>query len=55
MLFSNRYYVMSAWLLLHVYVLVDVLDFVIVLYKSGVFECILLCVRMIVATRVWFG
>ena len=33
----------SAWLLLHVYVLVDVLDFVIVLFQSGVFEYILVC------------
>ena len=31
----------SAWLLLHVYVLVDVLDFVIVLFRNGVFEYIL--------------
>ena len=31
----------SAWLLLHVHVLVDVLDFVIVLFQSGSFECIL--------------
>ena len=31
----------SAWLLLHVYVLVYVLDFVIVLFQSGVFEYIL--------------
>ena len=30
----------SAWLLLHVYVLVYVLDFVIVLFQSGVFEYI---------------
>ena len=31
----------SAWLLLHVYGLVDVLDFVIVLFQNGVFEYIL--------------
>ena len=31
----------SAWLLLHVYVLVDVLDFAIVLFENGVFEYIL--------------
>ena len=30
-----------AWLLLHVYVLVNVLDFVIVLFRSGVFDHIL--------------
>ena len=30
-----------AWLLLHVYVSVDVLDFVIVLFQSGAFEYIL--------------
>ena len=29
---------MSAWLLLHVHVLVDVLDFVVVMFKSSVFE-----------------
>ena len=32
---------MSVWLLLHVYILVDVLDFVIVLFQSGVFDYIL--------------
>ena len=31
----------SAWLLLHVYVLVNVLDFVIVLFQGGVFEYML--------------
>ena len=46
---------MSAWLLLHAYVLVDVLDFVIVLFQSGVVEYILFCVLVIVATRVCFG
>ena len=45
----------SAWLLLHVYVLVDVLDFVIVLFSSGAFEYILFCVRVVVATRICFG
>ena len=34
---------MSAWLLIHVCVLVDVLDFVIVLFQSSVFEYILVC------------
>ena len=32
---------MSAWLLQHVYVLVDILGFVIVLFQGGVFEYIL--------------
>ena len=32
---------MSEWLLLHVYALVDFLDFVAVLFQSGVFEYIL--------------
>ena len=32
---------MYAWLLLYVYVLGDVLDFVIVLFRSGVFEYII--------------
>ena len=32
---------MFAWLLLYVYVLVDVLGFVIVLFQSGVFEHVL--------------
>ena len=32
---------MFAWLLLYVYVLGDVLDFVIVLFQSGVFKYIL--------------
>ena len=35
------YYFVSAWLLLQVYVLVDVLDFVVVLFQSGVFEYLL--------------
>ena len=34
---------------------VDVPDFVIVLFQSGVFEYILYCVRVVVATRVWFS
>ena len=55
MVFSNTYYFVSAWFLLHVYVLVDVLDFVVVLYQSGVFEYISLCVLIVVATRVCFG
>ena len=41
MFFSNTYYFVTAWFLLHVYVLVDVLDFIIVLYQSDVFEYIL--------------
>ena len=41
MVFSNTYYFVTAWFLLHVYVLVDVLDFIIVLYQSRVFEYIL--------------
>ena len=32
--------------------LVDVVDFVIVLFRGGVFEYILFCVRVVVATRV---
>ena len=47
---SNTYYFVHAWLLLHVYVLVDILDFVIVLFQSGVLEYILFCVRVVVAT-----
>ena len=35
---SNTYDFASAWLLLHVYVLDDVVGFGIVLYYSGVFE-----------------
>ena len=42
-------------MLLHVYVLVDVLGFVIVLCQGGVFEHVLFCVRVVVATRVCFG
>ena len=42
--------VLPAWLLLHVYFLVDVLDFVIVLFRNGVCEYILFCVRVVVAT-----
>ena len=38
----------SAWLLLHVYVLVDILDLVIVLFQSGAF-------RVVDATRICFG
>ena len=38
---SNTCYFVSAWLLLHMYVLVDVLDFVIVLFQNGAVECIL--------------
>ena len=41
MVFSNTYYSVSAWSLLHVYVLVDVLDFVIVLFQNGVIKYIL--------------
>ena len=55
MVFSNTYFFVTAWFLLHVYVLVDVLYFVIVLYQSGVFEYIFVCVLMVVATRVCFG
>ena len=32
-----------VWLLLYVYVLGDVLDFVVVLFQSGVFKYILVC------------
>ena len=53
MVFSNTNYFVSAWLLLHVYVSVDVLDFVIVMFQSGVFEYLLFCVRVVVDTRVW--
>ena len=49
-MFLNKYYFVSAWLLLHVYVLVDVLDFVIVLFQNGVLEYIFFCVRVDVAT-----
>ena len=42
-------------MLLHGYVLVDVLGFVIVLFQSGVFEHALFCVRVVVAIRVCFG
>ena len=38
----------STWLLLYVYVFVDVLDFVIVLFQSGAFS-------VVVATRICFG
>ena len=50
MVFSNTYYFVSAWLLLHVHVLVDVLDFVIVLFQNGVLEYIFFCVHVDVAT-----
>ena len=39
--FLRFYNFVSAWLLLHVYVLVDLLDFVIVWFQSGGFEYIL--------------
>ena len=45
----------SAWMLLHVNVLVDVLRFVIVLFQSGVFEHVLFCVNVFVAICVCFG
>ena len=41
MLFFNTYPCVFAWLSLYVYVLVDVLDFVIVLFQNGVFKYIL--------------
>ena len=41
MVFSNTYYFVSTSVFVHVYVLVDVLDFVIVLIQSGIFEYIL--------------
>ena len=41
--FLNTYYFVFAWLLLYVYVLCDVLDFVLVLFQSGVFKYILVC------------
>ena len=47
--------VLSAWLLLHVYVLVDVLDFVIVVASGWCFRIHIICVLMVVATRVCFG
>ena len=37
-MFLNTCYFVFAWLLLYVYVLGDVLDFVIVLFYSGVFK-----------------
>ena len=40
-MFSNTYFFVTAWFLLHVYVLVDVLDFIIVLYHSRVFKYML--------------
>ena len=55
MVFSNTYNFVTKWFLILVYVVVDVLDFVIVLYQSGVFEYILFCVLMVVATRVCYG
>ena len=39
---------MSAWFLLHVYVLVDILDFVTVFFQSGAF-------RVVVAAPICFG
>ena len=39
----------------HVVVLVDVLDFVIMLGQSDVFEQVLFCVCVVVAIRVCFG
>ena len=41
MVVSNTYYYVTTWFLLHVYVLVDVLDFIILFYQSRVFEYIL--------------
>ena len=41
--------------MLHVYVWVYVLDFVIVLLRSGAFEYIFFCNRVVFATRVRFG
>ena len=41
MVFSTTYYFLFAWLLLHAHVLVDVLDFVIVLFQNGVLKYIL--------------
>ena len=52
---SKTNYFVSAWLLLHMYILVDGLNLVIVLFQSGVFEYILFCVRVVVATRVCLG
>ena len=46
---------MSAWLVLPVYVLVHVLDFVIVLFQREVFQHIIFFVRVVVATRVCCG
>ena len=47
--------VLSTLLMLHVYVLVYVPDFAIVLFRSVVFEYILFCNRVVFATRVRFG
>ena len=58
MVFSNTYYFVSAWLLLHVYVLVDVLEFVIVFRQNDGLKYILrvlFCVRVNVATHECFG
>ena len=46
---SRRVFGFSVWAFL-----VDVLDFVIVLCHSGVFEYILFCARAVVATRICF-
>ena len=43
MVISNEKYFVSEWMLLNVYVLVDVLGFVIVLFHCGVFEHVLIC------------
>ena len=64
-----RYRVVSEWCLrIHfilcprgcchtctLYVLVVRLDYVIVLFQSGVFEYMLFCIRVVVATRARFG
>ena len=41
MVFFNTYHFVFAWLLLHVYVLGDVLNFVIVLFQNGILKYIL--------------
>ena len=66
MVFLNTYYVVFAGLLpyeyvlgdvldfdivLHVYVLVDVLGIVIVIFQSGVFGHVFFCVGVVVAIR----
>ena len=46
--------VLDFVIVLHVYVLVDVLGFVILLIQSCVFKHVLFCVRVVVVIRVCF-